>query len=120
MLEPMENLPGNVVGFTARGRVTGEDYERVLIPIVEKKLEEHSKIRLIYHLDEGVTGMDAAAMWDDAKVGVRHISSWERIAIVSDIDWIRNAVRLFGFTMPGPVKTFRNRDLSKAITWASE
>jgi hypothetical protein len=88
-----------------------------LIPIIEEKLEDHSKIRLLYHLDEGVTGMDAAAMWDDAKVGIKHLSSWEKIAIVTDIDWIRNAVRLFGFAMPGPVKTFRNRDLPKAVDW---
>jgi hypothetical protein len=117
MLEPIPDLPGNVAGFTARGKVTGEDYEKVLIPIIEEKLEDHSKIRLLYHLDEGVTGMDAAAMWDDAKVGIKHLSSWEKIAIVTDIDWIRNAVRLFGFAMPGPVKTFRNRDLPKAVDW---
>lgn len=117
MLEPIPDLPGNVAGFTARGKVAGEDYEKVLIPIIEEKLEDHSKIRLLYHLDEGVTGMDAAAMWDDAKVGIKHLSSWEKIAIVTDIDWIRNAVRLFGFAMPGPVKTFRNRDLPKAVDW---
>ncbi len=117
MLEPMPDLPGNVAGFTARGKVTGEDYEKVLIPIIEEKLKDHSKIRLLYHLDEGVTGVDAAAMWDDAKVGIKHLSSWEKIAIVTDIDWIRNAVRLFGFAMPGPVKTFRNRDLPKAVDW---
>lgn len=120
MLEPIPNLPGNVAGFTAHGRVTGEDYEKVLIPIVEEKLREHSKIRLIYHLAEGVSGVDAAAMWDDAKVGIKHLSSWEKIAIVTDIDWIRNAVRLFGFAMPGSVKTFRGSDLQTAIDWVSE
>lgn len=119
MLEPMTGLPGNVAGFSATGKVTGEDYERVLIPIVEEKLEEHSKIRLIYHLGEGVSGFDAAAMWDDAKVGIKHLSSWERIAVVTDIDWIRNAVMLFGFAMPAPVKTFPNRDLDEAIDWVS-
>jgi len=119
MLEPIPNLPGNVAGFTAHGRVTGEDYEKVLIPIVEAKLQEHSKIRLIYHLGESVSGVDAAAMWDDAKVGIKHLSSWEKIAIVTDIDWIRNAVRLFGFAMPGSVKTFRASDLQTAIDWVS-
>ena len=120
MLEPIPDLPDNVAGFRATGKVTGDDYQRVLIPVVEQKLQRHSKIRLIYHLAEGVTGMDAAAMWDDAKVGVSHLSTWEKIAIVTDIDWIRNAVRLFGFTMPGPVKTFRNRDIARAIDWVSK
>ena len=62
MLEPMPDLPGNVAGFTARGKVTGEDYEKVLIPIIEEKLKDHSKIRLLYHLDEGVTGLDATRL----------------------------------------------------------
>lgn len=120
MLEPIPDLPGNVAGFTAHGRVTSEDYERVLIPIVEAKLRDHGKIRLLYHLAEGVSGMDATAMWDDAKVGIKHLSSWEKIAVVTDIDWIRNAVRLLGFAMPGPVKTFRGEELQRAIGWVTE
>ena len=35
MVEPIPNLPDNVLGFKAIGRVTSEDYETVLIPAVD-------------------------------------------------------------------------------------
>ena len=117
MLEQMKNLPGNVVGFRASGKVTGKDYETVLAPAVEAMMAEHDKIRLIYHLDEGVIEVDAAAMWEDARIGIKSFSALERSAIVTDIDWIRNAVKLFGFAMPGEVKTFRSSDLQTALDW---
>ena len=49
MIEPIANLPGNVLGFTARGRVTGSDYESTIIPAVEEAFKHERKIRFLYH-----------------------------------------------------------------------
>ena len=95
MIELMSDLPGGVLGFTAIGKVTGADYERVLVPAVEAALKEHDKLALVYHCGDDFSGFDAGAMWDDAKVGLRHITSWRRIAVVTDIGWLRTAVRAF-------------------------
>lgn len=35
MIEIMNDLPENVVGFRAMGKVTKEDYESVLMPAVD-------------------------------------------------------------------------------------
>lgn len=43
MIERIPNLPNNVLGFTAKGKVTSEDYVKVLIPAVEKMLKEKKK-----------------------------------------------------------------------------
>ena len=32
MIEKMEDLPGNAIGLTASGKVTADDYEKVVIP----------------------------------------------------------------------------------------
>ena len=117
MIELIPDLPDNVVGFTAKGEVTADDYESVLIPTVETKLKEHDKIRLLYHLGPDFTGYSTGAMWDDAKVGLHHITAWEKIAVVSDANWIRVATKFFGFIMPGHVKVFSNNQLSEAKEW---
>src|SRR5665213_1377440 len=40
-------------------------------------------------------------MWDDFKVGMEHILRWERVAVVTDVEWIRRAMRPpFGFLIP--------------------
>ena len=120
MIEKISDLPGNVLGFTASGKVTADDYESVLIPAVEEKLAEQKKIRLLYHLDDGFTGYEAGALWDDTKIGLKHLTAWERIAVVTDVDWIRTSVKVFGFAMPGEVKVFENSGLAEAKAWLSE
>ena len=37
MLKIIEGLPANVLGVTAEGKITGEDYSTVLIPAIETK-----------------------------------------------------------------------------------
>ena len=120
MIESIPDLPDNVLGFSASGTVTARDYEALIIPAVEAMFARHDKIRLLYHLGPDVTGFEAAAMWDDARVGLRHFSGWERIAVVSDVDWIRGAMRLFGLAMPGEVRVFQNAELAAATRWISE
>ena len=120
MLERMMGLPDNVLGFEAKGEVTGADYESVLIPAVDEMLTRRKSIRFLYHLGNEFTGFDAKAMWDDAKVGLRHLNAWERVAVVTDVGWIRTAMNTFGFVMPGLVRIFSNSELAAARQWVSE
>ena len=120
MLERIQGLPENVLGFKAKGEVTGADYESVLIPAVEELLARQKSIRFLYHLGEEFMGFDAKAMWDDARVGLQHLTAWERVAVVSDVGWLRAAVKAFGFVMPGHVKVFGNSELEVARRWLSE
>jgi SpoIIAA-like len=117
MLEIIPNMPENVLAVNAKGKVTGEDYDRVLIPAVEDKLKGHKKVRVLYQLGPDFSGFTAEAMWDDAKVGIRHITVFEKIAVVSDVDWIAAAVKIFAFVIPCPVKVFNNEELPKAKAW---
>lgn len=120
MIEIISGLPDHVIGITAKGKVTGSDYESVIIPLVEEKLHKHSKINLLYHIGNEFTGMEAEAMWEDTKVGIRHLTEWKKIAVVSDINWIRWAIKIFGVAMPGQVKVFPNDQLAEAREWVSE
>lgn len=113
-------LPEDVLGFEAKGEVTGADYELVLIPAVDDMLKRRKSIRFLYHLGSEFTGFAAKAMWDDAKVGLQHLTAWERVAVVTDVGWVRTAVAAFGFIMPGHVMVFSNSELAKATRWLSE
>ena len=105
MLYPIEGLPDNVVGIAAEGKVTGDDYAAVIVPAIEDALTRHDKLRLLYHCPDG-TSFDASAAWEDTKVGFKHFTHFERVAVVTDEAWLQNAVKLFGFVMPGEVQVF--------------
>ncbi len=119
MIKLLSDLPENVLGFEASGKVSGKDYETVLIPAVEAKLKTHPKIRLLYHLGSEFESYDLDAMWDDAKVGIEHWTDWEKIAVVTDTKWIHNGVKVFGFAIPGEVRVFADDELSNAKEWVS-
>jgi hypothetical protein len=120
MLRRIIDLPDNVLGIEASGKVTAEDYQSVLVPDLEDKLRKTKKVRLLYVLGEAFESYTGAAAWEDAKVGLKHLSQFERTAVVTDVDWIRNSVKVFGFAMPGEVRVFKNIELQKAREWVSE
>jgi hypothetical protein len=120
MIERIIDLPDNVLGFTATGEVTAEDYQAVLVPAIEEKLSSTKKVRLLYVLGEGFEGYTGAAAWEDAKVGLKHLTRFDRVAVVSDVDWIKHSVKVFGFVMPCEVRVFENDELQKAREWVSE
>lgn len=117
MIETLTGLPENVIGFSAHGMVTAEDYERHIVPAVEEALLNNEKVRLLYQLGEDFDGFKAGALWEDAKVGLSHLAAWERIAVVTDLEWLRSATKAFGFAMPGEVRVFANTELEAAREW---
>jgi hypothetical protein len=120
MIELMTDLPDNVVGFTASGEVSGDDYEDVLIPAMEEKLEEYDKIRALYYFSDEFEEFEGDALWDDARVGMKHLTDFEKIAVVCDRKWIRRSIKAFGWLMPGEVKLYNNSELDEAKAWVSE
>jgi hypothetical protein len=117
MIEALEDFPDNVVAFRCSGHVTGADYEDVLVPRVDQALADHDKIRLYYEVAASFTGVDPAAIWTDFKVGVEHLTRWERMAVVTDIDWIKNSIMLFQFMIPGDMKAFPLAEADAAREW---
>ena len=117
MIERLTGLPDNVIGFSAHGKVTAQDYEQHIAPAVEEALVRHGKVRLLYQLGTDFDGFDVGAIWEDTKVGLSHLAAWERIAVVTDVDWIRMATKAFGFAMPGEVRVFSYAELGAARDW---
>ena len=120
MLKRIENLPDKVLGLQASGKVSASDYQSVLVPELEVTLKKFRKARLLYVLGEAFDGFTGAAAWEDTKVGLKHLAQFERIAVVTDVDWIRNSVKVFGFALPAEVRVFGNDELKDARQWVSE
>jgi len=120
MLKLIEGLPVNVVGITAEGKITGADYENVLIPLIEEKLKANKTIKMLYQLGNTFEGFSLRAMLDDAKIGIKHLSVWDKIAIVSDHEIINAMVRFFGHLFSGELRIFKNEEIEDARKWIIE
>jgi hypothetical protein len=119
MITQIENLPDSVLGFEFSGHITAKEYETTVFPAIAAYSKQHPKMRLICHFKDDAK-VDLGAMWDDTVVGLKHYFGWERIAVVSDINWLKQTYRMLGFLMPGHLKTFTNQDIQLAKNWLTE
>jgi hypothetical protein len=117
MIEILKNFPDNVIAISCEGQVTKEDYDGILVPAILKALKRHDKIRLLYKTSANFAGYDPGAIWEDFKIGVEHPTRWERVAVVTDVDWIVQMMRLFSFLVPFPTKLFRSSEAVQANAW---
>jgi hypothetical protein len=115
----IEGLPDDVVGISVAGVVTARDYAETIVPLIESKLATHRKIRMIYRIGPEFEAYTPGAIWSDALVGVKHLTAFSRVAVVSDIGWIRHAVRAFAPLIPADVHVFADDDLAAARAWVS-
>lgn len=119
MIEQISGLPNSVLGFRMRGLVTAQDYENVMVPDIEAAFALNPKLRLVVHVGDDFVGFAPGAMWDDVKLGFRHISGWERTALATDVGWIRVMSSMFGFAMPTQFKLFSSAELDDAVCWVA-
>jgi hypothetical protein len=117
MISILEGFPGNVVAVACEGRVVRKDYDDVLVPAVNSALQRNDKVRLYYEIPSQFTGIDGGAIWEDFAIGMEHLLRWERIAVVTDVEWIRHTMNAFRFLLPGKVRLFATNEAGPARAW---
>src|SRR5919112_777858 len=117
MLRQMPDMPPGTFGFEAVGEVEDDDWEQTVEPVLRREAAEDRKIRMLYLLGPRAREVDGDAMTADAGFRIRHASSFDRVAVVSDEDWMRPALRALSFLVPGKAKAFRVHDLPSAKEW---
>lgn len=119
MIEVLDGMPDGVVGVEAVGEVSALDYETVLIPTFEAARAQHEHVRVVFVAGERFEGFAAGALWDDTKYGFSHLKGWGRVALVTDIDWMRHLTHAFSWLAPSGMKVFPVVELEAAKTWAT-
>jgi hypothetical protein len=114
VIKVLDDLPANVLGVEASGRLTDQDYEAVLVPAVRDKRRAHDRLRFLYLLGDDFDGWTMGAMWEDAKLGLKDPKTWEKIAIVTGTDWLTHVVKGFGWMIPGEARAFQLDELDAA------
>ena len=117
MIKEMSDMPAGVIGFEASGKMRAEDYRDVVLPALERAAAA-GEVRFVIVMTD-FEGMSGGALWQDLKVGVEHFRAWKRIALVTDIEWMKQMTSLFGWMTPGEVKTFSLAQRDEAIEWAA-
>jgi hypothetical protein len=117
VIKELSDLPPRVVGFEVAGKLVAEEYRDVVLPALERAAAS-GEVRFVIVIPE-FGGMSGGALWQDLKVGIEHLRSWKRIALVTDISWMEQMTALFGWMTPGEVRHFPLTQRDEAIAWVA-
>ena len=94
----------------------------MLVPELKRAVESGGGLRTLY-LIEDLDEVEGEALWADAKLGfdlgVKHRDAWVRSAIVTDVDWMARATKMFAWMMPGEARVFPRAELEQAKEWVA-
>ncbi|ABI70437.1 MULTISPECIES: SpoIIAA family protein [Shewanella] len=103
------------VTLKAIGTLTHEDY-LVITPMLEGALSQVDQPKVSLFLDATeLDGWDLRAAWDDLKLGLKHKSEFERVAILGNKDWQEWAAKIGSWFIAGEIKYFEDED--DALKW---
>ncbi|MBD1391037.1 STAS/SEC14 domain-containing protein [Neiella sp. HB171785] len=117
MIIVRDDMPAGLIAMEAVGEVTRADYQDIIRPELERAFAHGEKVRFLYILGSQFKGFEAAALIDDAKLGIKHLGDFERIAVVCDVKWVNHAIKLVNVATPCPVKRFAVEQQTDAISW---
>jgi len=117
MIELLKGFPDNVVAVGCSGRISKAEYDTVLVPAVRAALKAHDKLRVYYETAADFSGIALGAVWEDFKVGMEHLARWERVAVVTDVSWIKHTMQFFSFLLPGQMRVFPRAEAAQAREW---
>ena len=95
--------------------VTNDKCNKVLKPLLEKPLQRHEKVRLYYEIGCRFPG----AAWEHLRIGLESIPQWERVAVVTDVGWLRHTVNALRFVIPGEIRVFPTNQAYQGCAWIS-
>ena len=89
MVEPIVGMPPGTHGFRLSGRLSRDDYFRILDPIKEQ-LERGEQVSFLVETAPDFHGLDLGALWEDVKrapsAGREARDQWERLGVVTGKD----------------------------------
>jgi hypothetical protein len=117
VIEPIKDLEDGVIGISAVGQFTIEDYSKVIEPAVAELEEHHDKLRLLLFLGPEFTGFGEGA-WSELTDEIRH-TQFHKGAVVTDDHHISTGINVLKWVLHGDVRTFHNDEYDKALHWVA-
>jgi hypothetical protein len=122
MVEAIEGMPAGTFGLRASGKLSKEDYTGVIEPALRAAVDSGG-VRAVFVLSD-FDGLEHGAWLEDAKtglgLGIGKRSAWRRFALITDVEWVEKAMRLFAWMTPGEVKVYDDLDeVGEATRWVA-
>lgn len=109
---------GTIVAIQVIGTLDKTDYE-VFGTQLDEMIRQHGRIRLFIELVD-FRGWTAGAAWEDVKLGVRHFSDIERIAVVGETRFQKGMTALAKPFTAAKLRYFDVENRADADAWIKQ
>ena len=120
MLEPLEDMPEGVIGFTAVGEIHADDYRYVLQPALQQALDRGEKVRIVLEFPS-FDGISPALPGRTSRWVSSTSPTGKRIVLAHRyVEWMIQLTQLFGWMhsrRAQALSTPSERD--DAVDWAA-
>jgi hypothetical protein len=120
MIVEIANEGRKFIGFRAVGDVNADDFTTIVIPKVEAFVAKYDTLNYLLQIETELSNFTVGAWLQDAILGIKVFSKWNRAAIITDTQGIKIFTELFSKIMIGEFKCFNHDELNAAINWVSE
>ncbi|MDD7939567.1 STAS/SEC14 domain-containing protein [Actinomycetospora lutea] len=117
MIEELTDLPPEIDGVRAGGVLTRDEYDAVVLPLLQEAERTDRTMRVLCRIEDDYTGVTPAALWEDLRLGLRALRRFAAFAVVTDLAWMRTACRLAAWTTPYPLRVFTTAERDDAVAW---
>jgi len=119
MITQINDVPDNMVAFRAEGEVTKQDFEMVTARVKEL-VDVTNTLNYLLYLDNTPADFTFGAWAQDAFLGIKNITKWNRAAIISDSDTVKKFTDVFSKVIPGEFRGYAKAEYDRAVQWVSE
>ena len=106
------------LSLKAIGKLTHADYDKIN-PLIDAALDGVKDPQVNVFIDASeLEGWELRAAWDDFKLGLKHGSEFNKIAVFGNKKWQQYAAKIATWFTSGEVKYFE--DAATALSWLQE
>jgi len=113
-----EENGGKLLAVHVSGKLTTVDYNQ-FVPEFERLVLQHGKLDALFDITH-FHGWDAAALWEDIKFDLKHLSNFKRLAIVGEKNWQKALATCCKRFTKATVRYFDQADAIEARKWLNE
>jgi hypothetical protein len=118
MFEILPQSSGALLAVRASGKLSVDDYEKILFPKLDELFKAHKKLNMLVVFDEDFACWSSPqAAWDDAKIGLEHPNDFDRIALVGAPQWVEWGMKLYSLFVKGKLRSFPAGQEADAFAW---
>ena len=120
MVELLNDFPPYVAAYKATGHVNKYEYEQVVMAKISEVAAQYGKINFLVLMETDVWDYSFGSLVDYVKMTFGHFKQWNRLAVVSNEQWVNKVYETLGGLVYGKVKSFTINQYEEAKQWISQ